>query len=693
MIHSQVKTKSGYEDLIAYDINEIEFSRIYFSSQRKNKQIYLFCDEFACLDTETSHDGVERGWIYQWAVKFNGDYIYGRTPSEFISLLEKMRDYYELNDMKKIIFYIHNASYDVQYLKYFLKRYDDNLDIFATDNHTILIVDVFGFRFLCSYKLSNMNLDKFSNTYSEKYIKAVGEIDYTKIRYQDDELSPADWLYMFSDAAAQHDAITNYLKVNGYNKAHKGPFTSTGFVRKDCRRAAEKSKNWRTKFKRMSLTLEQYNLCRQAFMGGLTIANFKYAGCLITDKDEPIKHVDYNSSYPARQMMNYFPVGKPAWYGTIDDRDELNLLLNTFCCVFLLTMNNVHIKDGITAPCIPSSKCLHLENELKINGKIVYADTLTIAVTEIDFKWIKRQYTADDLKIQNMLTFTRGKIPDWLKNRIMYYYDNKCKLKHDDPKLYQCSKGLLNGIYGMSATAICRDSYKLNDDMMLENEPEDAQKQIDKFYRSFNSFMPYQFGVYTTAWARDALLTMIECVGYDKFLYCDTDSVFYLSTPANEKRLRKMNADIKKKAIAAGAYIGNNILGVATHEPDIKRFKALHAKCYAMEEYTNDGIKLNVVVAGIPKKTTKFIKGKPITKTNAEELKDIDNLKDGFIFKHNGGTRAVYVEQDITTGDINGHETEYASSCIILNIEKEISDTMWTRAGDFTPLHIKQEIL
>ena len=111
-----------------------------------------------------------------------------------------------------------------------------------------------------------------------------------------------------------------------------------------------------------------------------------------------------------------------------------------------------------------------------------------------------------------------------------------------------------------------------------------------------------------------------------------------------------------------------------------------------MEEYNKKTGKfeLNVVIAGIPKRATKWKNGKTVIKTNAEELGNIDNLKDGFTFKHCGGTRCVYNERPITTMNINGHITELASSAVIENIEKEISDTMYTKGADYTPLHIVQ---
>ena len=70
-----------------------------------------------------------------------------------------------------------------------------------------------------------------------------------------------------------------------------------------------------------------------------------------------------------------------------------------------------------------------------------------------------------------------------------------------------------------------------------------------------------------------------------------------------------------------------------------------------------------------------------MTKTNAEELGNIDNLNDGFVFEHCGGSRAIYNEMPKESINIRGHKLEVESSVIIDNIEKEVNDTMWSVEG------------
>ena len=689
MLQSAVKTKNGKQAINAFDVDEVQLPLLTFKWVVRQRKKTYYATDFLVADTETSHTSESDAWIYQWALKVKSTYIYGRTPSEFIKLLAKMSEFYKLRDDKKIILYIHNAAYDIQYLKHFLRRYDPDVKILCTDAHSVLTCDIFGFRILCSYRLTNCSLAVLAKNYATLYEKAVGEIDYSHVYYQDDELPAENWYYMFSDVASQMDGIRGYLNTMGYAYAYEAPITSTGFVRNDTRAESRTDTSWRETFTTTQLDLDMYYLCRWGFMGGVTISSFLYSGQTIRGD---LGHDDFISSYPGRQELDYFPIGAPSWYGEIENRKELQFVLDTYCCVFELTLYDVHIKPGIYAPYIPSSKCIGLINPVRCNGKIVYAERLTIAVTEVDFKWIDRQYTFNKISINNMLVFRRGKLPKWFRKVVYKYFENKCSLKHSDPIMYSKSKSFLNAIYGMTATAIIRDKYEMGDDMTfspkkygddaeeaVKNKRVEDLKQLNQYYRSYNSFLPYQWALWTTAWARDALFTMIEVVGYENFLYCDTDSVFYIKTPENVKRMEEYRKQCEKRAIDAGVNVGEKCLGAPAPEPPIRAFRSLHAKCYAVEEMNDAGeYELKVTIAGIPKKSIKWIDGKPIEKTNADELGNIDNLNDGFVFSHNGGTRCIYSEREIENININGHMIELASAAVIENITKEISDTMYS---------------
>lgn len=683
MIRSMIKRKDGNIDtVIAQSAAEYRPHRASFYRRRQGKGSALYMEDFAVLDTETSHVDLD-GWVYQWAIYFNGDYIYGRTPTELISVLEAWRQFYGLGPDKHMICYIHNLSYDIQYLKWYLREWDPETSFFVTDSHTCLIVDTGGIRICCSYKLTNMSLARLAKDYSTTYVKAVGEIDYTQVRYQDTPLGSRDWLYMLSDVASQYDGVRGYLTAMGYKRAADAPFTSTGFVRNSCRRESEKQ-YWHEDFIASALSLDMYRLVRQGFIGGQTITSWLYAGDIV----EGVGHCDFTSAYPFQQMAKYFPMGPGFWAGAPDSMEDLDRLLGEFCVVALYHFTEIEIRPGITAPYIPGSKGIHPVKDRRINGKLISAEDFSIVLTELDFKWVRKQYKWEDLEVSNVLCFQRGPLPDFLKTEVMKYYTDKTLLKHQDPVRYAASKALLNSIYGMCATAIVREQYAMDENLVIvENEDISDQEQLDKFYGSRKSFLPYQYGVYVTAHARDELHTLIEAVGYDNFLYCDTDSIFYLDRPECRAAIREYNDRIRAISMAAGAYVdSNNILGIATDEEDCKRFKSLHAKCYAWEDAQDQ---LHVTIAGISKSATKWVDGSPVTMTSAEELGTLEALQDGFTFHHTGGSRVIYVEDEPRILTINGHRTELASAAIIEDIDKTISDRMYTYDREYILQHLE----
>ena len=119
---SRVKTAYGHEEITAYSVAECRdyLPKLKFNKKRRNRRTYLYATDYMTLDTETSHAGERCGWVYQWAVKLRDVYIYGRKPSELVDLLQILREAYELMADKSILVYIHNSSYDVQYLKHYL---------------------------------------------------------------------------------------------------------------------------------------------------------------------------------------------------------------------------------------------------------------------------------------------------------------------------------------------------------------------------------------------------------------------------------------------------------------------------------------------------------------------------------------------------------------------------------------------
>lgn len=217
-------------------------------------------------------------------------------------------------------------------------------EILALKNHKILTVETDHFIFKCSYLLANRSLEAWANAHKTKYIKAVGEIDYNTIRYQDEELTASDWFYQFSDVACQSSA---WEVERGAFDVQTIPLTSTGFVRYDGRQLFRKDSYNRDAFLQTQLTAEQYEFCRLEFAGGYTHGNRFVAGKIIkNDGTFFIKHRDYRSFYPSTTRVDYFPIGQ--FVLTFEKKapeDKFpESLLQTRCCLCKVLIENPEIK-------------------------------------------------------------------------------------------------------------------------------------------------------------------------------------------------------------------------------------------------------------------------------------------------------------------------------------------------------------
>lgn len=150
---------------------------------------------------------------------------------------------------------------------------------------------------------------------------------------------------------------------------------------------------------------------------------------------------------------------------------------------------------------------------------------------------------------------------------------------------------------------------------------------------------PYQWGVYTTAYARKQLQDAIRLCG-KQIIYCDTDSVKTLG----DVPIHQLNEALRKKAETVGAYAddmkGNrHYIGMFEADGHYKQFITQGAKRYA---YIKDDDYMGVTVAGV---STEINEETGISFA-VEELKTLKRFKPGMKWSKAGGTRAVYNDND-----------------------------------------------
>ena len=576
-------------------------------------------------------------FMYVWQFQLNDITIIGRTWEEaeklFISLSDACKRYRKekrLDDLPVIIIWVHNLAYEFQFLSGIYSF--QNEECFFRDIRKPIYCKMFNcLEFRCSYIQTNMSLSHLTKQLGVKAKLSGQKYDYNKIRFPWTPLSDYEIEYCATDVQSLVDCMRIKMENDGDN-LQTIPLTSTGYVRRDCKQAL---KPLYLDIKELLPNEKQYRLLRKAFRGGNTHANRKYSGKILDN----VYSYDMSSCYPAQQLTKKFPMTPFRW---IDDRltfDRIKRFIDLgYAVVGLYQFKGLRLKKIVSIPYISLARTEAYGFQLD-NGRVLEADYIEMALTEIDLKIVLKQYTFDEIQVQTAMVAQKHYLPQEYRNVIIRYYENKTKLKGvTDPEqiyLYQKSKEKLNGIYGMSAQDPIHAEilYNGGDYARSDYTTGDADKVLSK------AKFPYQWGVYTTAYARAALQEAIDAAGA-AMVYCDTDSVktlgrvdlFYI----NRKRQAAAEAS---KAFADDPKGNRHYMGVFELDGVYDRFITCGAKRYA---YESDG-HMSITVSGV----SKAVNEATGVSFAVEELGKLENFHEGFIWRKSAGTMSVYNDDDL----------------------------------------------
>ena len=242
-------------------------------------------------------------------------------------------------------------------------------------------------------------------------------------------------------------------------------------------------------------------------------------------------------------------------------------------------------------------------------------EQIQISIFGIEWDIIKNQYDFDDAIITNGYFTNKGYLPDIVRRFILDLYERKTKLKNVENKEeeYNIAKSELNGVYGMALTSPFRLQYELAENGIIEKPPENKAEFLEKFQKSRSYFLPYAAGVVVAALGRVMLQRYIDAVGFDNFLYCDTDSIFAINAKESEKRIRQVEKELIEYHRKCGFELVYNDVKGKPHELGIMECDHLDAfKSFGAKKYiTVLNGKLTCTIAGVPKKKGAEVIGVP----------------------------------------------------------------------------------
>lgn len=613
------------------DLNEIDyFMKCPLVSNRafKNKKVYYNYPNTFDIESTTIDCDNPYGFMYAFMLHYNGKNILGRRWEDFITIIENVSKY---NTDGKVVFYVHYLAYEFQFIKDFFE-WDE---IFALDSHKVLRCTWRNIEFRCSYYLSNMNLEKFCESgKSVTHLKQAGHFDYKKIRTCETTLNDEELTYMYCDVAGLNERLLETLEEDNMITV---PYTSTGYVRRNCRNVMKKNKANRDLFLKTQINEKVYELLQEAMRGGNTHGNARHVNCIL----HGVRCFDIASSYPFVMMTKYFPVSV-FMQGNPKTKRDFKKYLEKYCCLFRAHFINLRLKDNVPVPYISEHKCYTRKNELVFNGRIVEADIISTTLTEIDYNIIEQEYEFDDVAISDFYFAERGPLPKELKIEIMSYFYNKTTLKGVDAYMYAKSKNLLNSIFGMACTNPVRDIIEYQSRTgEWEKRTSNVKTALEDFYKSYNSFLPYQWGIWVTAHARLQLEKILRITKHCT-VYVDTDSNKCVGlTEEMLEEIKKLNDEIMKEAEEHGAFVDYNgkryYMGVFEEEETCDEFITMGAKKYA---YMIDG-KLYITVSGVSKELGAL---EMTSRAKKDGIKPLEEFKEGFVFRNAGRTTHYYNE-------------------------------------------------
>ena len=637
------------------------------------------------------------GILYIWTIGIDDCVWYGRTMEELKMFFDELEE--QCKGMKCTIF-VHNLSFEFQFLRNIFK-----MKVFAREERKVISCEIEdkNIEFRCSLCLSGLSLDNLADTFKTKTKKLNGSLDYNKGRHHETELTENELKYCENDCLVVNEYVSIMLKKYD-NSFKKLPLTVTSIVRRELKDfisknyRGEKYKNialkwWKEYIAEMSNNVQTFCDLVKCFAGGYVHTNFFEKGKIIKN----VHHNDFDSAYIAAALSEKYPVEK---FKVCDVNEELDR--ERFAYIITAKFTDVTCMKAFNF--IQFSKVYKTaQGFINDNGRLSSCREFEMTLTDCDFDVIRSFYEIGNIEILELKKARKEFLPECLVRFIVELYLKKCELKKtkkENPVEYAIAKQNLCSIYGMMVTNTIKDDvtfdeYTWNVEKEQKREAKTAewekremlklQDELFKQKKERTNFLSYAWGVWISAFARKNLMTIIEEIDFDG-IYCDTDSLFYIGE--HDEFINKFNTQISNKIETMCNHYniefnGLEELGHFQKEDDVKEFKALNAKRYALRNYDDT---IEITVSGVNKEE------------GAKALTSLEEFENGFSFEHKYCKRNVIVyhsnQEEITFTDYQGRRAtisqKYGVSIVptsytIDNPEEVLEGTQTLSAYKSTP--------
>lgn len=446
-----------------------------------------------CADFETTTNPLDcRVWSWgSMAVDDYSDYVIGIGVGSYVAYMLSIPS----------VTYFHNLAFDGSFiLDYILKggytwvAKNPGKGQFSTvisnmnKFYSMTIVSKEGIKVELRDSLKKIPLPVRDVPKAFNLESSKGDIDYEMERPIGYLPSQQEWDYLYRDIFIMAQAMRIVL-ASGMKRLTVGADSLAEFK-------SLHGRGFERTFPVLSKTVDDD--IRLAYRGGIAMPNKKW----VRKRVGRGIVIDKNSMYPWVMRTKLLPYGKPWWSEVQDDDADLFIISLTFTAK--LKPNHI--------PCIQIKRSIQFNSQEFLEE---VNELTTVSITSVDLEMWQEQY---DLKIWAINGYWNFKGIEGLFND---YIDKWMAVKANSTGgARMIAKLHLNSLYG---------KFAKNTDVTGKRPILDGTGTVQYVMCDHEESNPVYtaMGAFITAYARQDLIRSAQA-NYDRFLYCDTDSLHLL---------------------------------------------------------------------------------------------------------------------------------------------------------------------
>jgi hypothetical protein len=160
MRYINVETIDGVKKEEVYSVDDFPYEELRFAplcTSKKGNYYNIPCafdiesttiePPYQYINGKKDYEFTPYSFMYQWQFCILNKVVFGRTWQEFQQLLRTIRNKMKLSNHMQLVIYVHNLSYEFQFMKEFIKI----KDVFAREKRKVMkVITKDGFEFRCS---------------------------------------------------------------------------------------------------------------------------------------------------------------------------------------------------------------------------------------------------------------------------------------------------------------------------------------------------------------------------------------------------------------------------------------------------------------------------------------------------------------------------------------------------------------